>query len=661
MAASGSVTHDQLANTIRALTMDAVEAAGSGHPGMPMGMADVATVLWTKFLKFDPQHPEWPDRDRFILSNGHGSMLLYSLLHLTGYPDMRLEDLEHYRKLGWRTPGHPEHGHSSGIETTTGPLGQGIATSVGLALAEAHLAARFGSELVDHRTWVFAGDGCMMEGVSHEAAALAGHLRLKKLTVLYDDNHVSIDGPTTLAYSDNVLERFEAYGWVTDRIDGHDPAAIEAAMKAALDTDRPCLIACKTVIGKGAPNKAGTSKAHGSALGADEVAGARKELGWEYPPFEVPEEIRSIWREAGERGRKPREEWTSRLEGTPERAAFEHAFSGNLPEGFDSALSELKAGFVKEKPKLATRKASEETLKVLTEIVPEMLGGSADLTPSNNTKTPSTADIEPGNYAGRYVRYGVREHGMMAAMNGLALHGGIIPYGGTFLTFSDYARPAIRIGAIMGSRAILVGTHDSIGLGEDGPTHQPIEHLASLRAIPNLLVFRPADSVETAECWEVALRHRDRPSVMALSRQNLETFRDDHEVNRCDRGAYVLVEADGERQATILSTGSEIGIAMAAREQLAAAGIRVAVVSMPCWELFEREDDAYRNEVLGSAPRVAVEAASPFGWTRYVAREADVVGMTTFGASGDYEEVYKHFGITVEAVANRVRSVMDRH
>ena len=661
MAASGSVTHDDLANTIRALAMDAVEAAGSGHPGMPMGMADIATVLWTKHLKFDPHHPEWPDRDRFILSNGHGSMLLYSLLHLTGYPDMRMEDLEHYRKLGWRTPGHPEHGHSSGIETTTGPLGQGIATSVGLAIAEAHLAARFGSELMDHRTWVFAGDGDMMEGVSHEAAALAGHLRLKKLTVLYDDNSISIDGPTTLAYSDNVVERFEAYGWATARIDGHDPAAIDAAIKTALDTDRPCLIACKTVIGKGAPNKAGTSKAHGSALGADEVAGARKELGWEYPPFEVPEAIRAVWREAGERGKNPFEEWTSRLESASERAAFEHAFSGNLPEGFDGALAELKAKFAKEKPTLATRKASEETLKVLTELVPEMIGGSADLTPSNNTKTPSTADIEPGNYAGRYVRYGVREHGMMAAMNGMALHGGVIPYGGTFLTFSDYCRPSIRIGAIMGSRAILVGTHDSIGLGEDGPTHQPIEQLAALRAIPNLLVLRPADSVETAECWEVALRHRDRPSVLALSRQNLETFRDDHGENRCDYGAYVLAEADGGRQATILSTGSEIGIAMAAREQLAAAGIKVAVVSMPCWELFERQDGAYRDKVLGSAPRVAVEAASPFGWTRYVAREADVVGMTTFGASGDYEEVYKHFGITPEAVADRVRSVMGRH
>ena len=658
------ISHASLANAIRALAMDAVEQAKSGHPGMPMGMADVATVLWTQFLKYDPQHPDWPDRDRFVLSAGHGSMLLYALLYLTGYPDMTLDELRRFRQLGARTAGHPEFGHALGIETTTGPLGQGLANAVGMALAERHLAARFGDELVDHHTYVIAGDGCLMEGISHEAASLAGHLRLGRLIVLFDDNGISIDGPTSLAVSDDQIMRFNAYGWHTDAIDGHDPAAIERAIAAArAETGRPSLIACRTVIGKGAPTKAGKASAHGAPLGATEIEGARAALDWPHPPFEVPEEILASWRAAARAGAVAYTEWHRRHEAAPAelRATFDGAIAGELPADLATTINDYKRKLSSERPAPASRKASQMALEVLTKAVPAMVGGSADLTHSNLTNTSSTTPITPGNYGGRYVSYGVREHAMVAAMNGMAVHGGIIPYGGTFLVFADYCRPSLRLAALMRQRVIFVATHNSIGLGEDGPTHQPVEHLASLRAIPNMLVFRPADAVETAECWELALRQAEGPSVLALTRQELATLRTEHsDENLCARGAYLLAGGDGPRDVTILATGSEVHLALAARERLAGEGIAAAVVSMPSWELFDRQDPAYRSAVLGSAPRVAVEAAAAFGWTRYIASEADFVGMSGFGASGPAKQLYEHFGITAEHVAEKARSLVGR-
>jgi transketolase len=653
------VRHHDLANAIRALAMDAVEKAKSGHPGMPMGMADVATVLFTRHLKFDPQHPDWPDRDRFVLSAGHGSMLLYALLHLTGYPDMPLEELQRFRQLGARTAGHPEFGHAFGIETTTGPLGQGLANAVGMALAERHLAARFGAGLVDHRTYVIAGDGCLMEGISHEAASLAGHLQLDRLIVLFDDNGISIDGPTSLSVSDDQLARFAAYGWHTAAVDGHDPEAVDAALATARAAGRPSLIACRTVIGKGAPTKAGKAASHGSPLGAAEIEGARTALGWPHGPFAVPEEILAAWRAFGARGAEAYAAWKQRLETLPEaeRLAFEATIAGELPADLAATVSAWKRRLSAERPSWATRKSSQTALEVLTQAVPAMVGGSADLTGSNNTDTKATLPVKPGDHAGRYVYYGVREHAMVAAMNGMALHGGIIPYGGTFLVFADYCRPAIRLAALMRQRVIFVATHDSIGLGEDGPTHQPVEHLASLRAIPNLLVLRPADAVETAECWELALRHAETPSVLALTRQELPTLRQEHsDENLCARGAYLLTPADERRQATILATGSEVQLALAARELLAAEGVAAAVVSMPSMELFQQQDPAYRASILGTAPRIAVEAGTPFGWTRYVDSEGDVVGMTSFGASAPFKVLYEHFGLTAENVARKVRA-----
>ena len=651
----------RLANALRALAMDAVEQAKSGHPGMPMGMADAATVLFTQFLRFDPQMPDWPDRDRFVLSAGHGSMLLYALLHLTGYADMTLDELKRFRQFGSRTAGHPERGHASGIETTTGPLGQGLGNSVGMAIAERLLAAEFGKEIVDHRIYVIASDGDLMEGVSHEAASLAGHLGLNKLIVLYDDNSVSIDGPTELAFSDDPLLRFRAYGWAAERIDGHDHEAVAEAIRHAQRSDRPSLIACRTTIAFGAPTKAGTAAAHGAPLGAAEIAGARERLGWNEPPFAIPEDIRVAWRAAGVRGQAVRRAWDARLESLPAecRAEFLRRQRNELPPGLDAAIAKLCEDFRQANAKLATRQASGTVLDMLTRVVPELVGGSADLTPSNNTKAKEQKDVRLGDFSGHYIRYGVREHGMAAAMNGIAVHRGLIPYGGTFLTFSDYARPSIRLAAFMGAGVIYVMTHDSIGLGEDGPTHQPVEHLAALRAMPGLYVYRPADAVETAECWALSLRQRDAPSLLALTRQALPLLRGEPPTeNRSAHGAYVLAEADGPRQVTLLATGSEVSIAMAAREALGQDGIRAAVVSMPCWELFEEAPKEYRDAVLGSAPQVAVEAAVQFGWERWLGPRGTFIGMTGFGASAPVEALYPHFGITPERVAEAARSLL---
>ena len=650
-----------MANALRALAMDAVEQAKSGHPGMPMGMADVAAVLFTQFLRFDPRMPDWPDRDRFVLSAGHGSMLLYALLHLTGYPDMTLDELKRFRQLGSRTAGHPERGHASGIETTTGPLGQGLGNSVGMALAERLLAAEFGDEIVDHRTYVLASDGDLMEGVSHEAASLAGHLRLNKLIVFYDDNSISIDGPTELAFSDDPILRFRAYGWAAERIDGHDHQAVADAIRRAHTSDRPSLIACRTTIAFGAPTKAGTAAAHGAPLGGAEIAGARERLGWRAPPFMVPENIREEWRAAGTRGAPARGAWEARLRALPaeRRTEFLRRQRAELPSGLDAAIAKLCDDFRQANARIATRQASGTVLDTLTRVVPELVGGSADLTPSNNTKAKDQTDVGPGDFSGHYIRYGVREHGMAAAMNGIAVHRGLIPYGGTFLIFSDYARPSIRLAAFMGAGVIYVMTHDSIGLGEDGPTHQPVEHLAALRAMPGLYVYRPADAVETAECWALALRRRDAPSLLALTRQALPLLRGEVSTeNRTARGAYVLAEADGPRQLTLLATGSEVAIAMAAREALALDHIAAAVVSMPCWELFEAQPQAYQDAVLGTAPRVAVEAAVQLGWERWLGPRGAFIGMTGFGASAPYEALYPHFRITPERVAAAARSLL---
>ncbi len=653
-----SPLHDRMANAIRALAMDAVQAAKSGHPGMPMGMADAATILFAQFLKFDPQRPDWPDRDRFVLSAGHGSMLLYALLHLTGYPDMTMAELRNFRQLHSRTAGHPEYGAAPGIETTTGPLGQGLANAVGMALAERMMNARFGDDLVDHRTWVVAGDGCLMEGISQEAITLAGHLGLGRLIVLFDDNEISIDGPTALATSDDQVRRFEACGWHVQTVDGHDPAALAAAMQAACDSDRPSMIACKTVIGYGAPTKAGTAATHGAPLGEEEIAGARESLDWRHPPFEIPADVAEAWRAAGARGAADADAWEARLAAADAgvRAEFQRVSDGALPAGLGDAVSALKQQFAAGAPKMATRQASGKVLDRLTEVVPELAGGSADLTGSNNTRAAAHSDVATGDFSGGYIRYGVREHGMAAAMNGMALHGGLIPYGGTFLVFTDYARPAIRLSALMEQRVIYVMTHDSIGLGEDGPTHQPVEHLAALRAMPNLNVFRPCDAVEVAECWELALQARETPSVLALTRQGLPTLRTGHRAeNACARGAYVIAGAEGERHITLLASGSEVSIAVEARAQLKAEGIAAAVVSMPCWDLFERQPDEYRAAVLGDAPRIACEAAAGFGWTRWTGGGGGFVGMEGFGASAPAARLYEHFGITAEVVADAAR------
>ena len=662
MTAAAPATHAEMANAIRFLTVDAIEKAKSGHPGMPMGMADVATVLFTRFLKFDAGAPRWADRDRFVLSAGHGSMLLYAVGYLTGHQDLDIEQIRNFRQLGYRTAGHPEYGHVSNADTTTGPLGQGITNAVGFALAEAMLAARVGAGICDHYTYVVAGDGCLMEGISQEAITLAGHLKLSKLIVLWDDNHICIDGDTALSTSDDQCARFAAAGWATTRVDGHDPEQIAAAIDAARHSDRPSLIACRTTIGKGAPSKAGSEKVHGAPLGAEEIKAARDAADWPYAPFEVPDHVLAAWRAAGGRGGAERAAWQARLDALPEatRAEYQRAQAGRLPAGWQDAVLAFKAKIAAEAPKLATRKASQDCLEVLTAAIPEMIGGSADLTHSNLTDTKACKpSIKPGEFAGRYIHYGIREHAMAAVMNGLALHGGFLPYGGTFLIFANYLWPALRMSALMGQRVLYVLTHDSIGLGEDGPTHQPIETLAALRATPNTLVFRPADAVETMEAYEAALLNDQGPSCFALSRQNLPTLRTTHtDENLTAKGGYVLAEADaaingGRRQVTLLATGSEVSLAMGARALLAGRGVAAAVVSLPCWELFDRQPKEYRDRVLGEGcVRVAVEALSTFGWDRYVGLDGAVIGMTGFGASAPADKLYAHFGITAEAVAD---------
>ena len=646
--------HNRMANAIRALSMDAVQQAKSGHPGLPMGAADIVTVLFTRFLKCDPLCPDWPDRDRFVLSAGHGSMLLYSLLYLLGYEDMTIEDLKNFRQLGSKTAGHPEYGHASGIETTTGPLGQGLGNALGMALAERHLAAVFGDELVDHYTYALAGDGCLMEGISQEAISLAGHLKLSKLIVLFDDNGISIDGPVSLSDSTDQLARFAASGWNVSACDGHDPQAIGDAIEAARNSDKPSLIACKTIIGFGAPHKQGTSGAHGAPLGPEEITATRKALGWDLEPFDIPADIRDCWRLAGLRGCKQRTAWNKRLEAaeTGLRVEFDRRMAGELPEKLASTIKEYKATLKEDPPTLATRNASQNTLDIINPVLPETIGGSADLTGSNNTKSGAMEVLDAENYGGRFIHYGIREHAMAAAMNGMALHGGVIPYSGTFMVFTDYCRPSIRLSALMQQRVIYVMTHDSIGLGEDGPTHQPVEHLAAMRVIPNLNVLRPCDAIETAECWQIALEAKSTPSILALTRQKLRPARfAGVKDNLSARGAYEIADGDGRESAVVVifASGSEVEIALDAKKQLDDAGYHTRVVSVPCMELFEVQSDEYRQLVLGNETvRVAIEAGVRQGWDRYIGNDGIFIGMSGFGASAPYQQLYEQFGITAK-------------
>ena len=651
-----------MANAIRALSMDAVEAANSGHPGMPMGMADVATVLWTEYLRHDPTAPDWADRDRFVLSAGHGSMLVYSLLYLSGYAAPSIEDIRNFRQLGSPCAGHPENFLLDGVECTTGPLGQGLAMTVGMAVAERHLNATFGDDLVDHRTWVVAGDGCLMEGINHEAIGLAGHLKLGRLNVLWDDNRITIDGSTELSTSEDIEARFEATGWHTVRCDGHDPSDIRRALDEALADPRPSLIACRTIIGKGAPNKGGTSATHGSPLGTDEVSAARTTLNWTAAPFEVPQDILSDWREAGKHSVAGHGEWKKRLASHAQKSEFERRMAGELPENF--SLNDHIASLLAKPQNVATRKASEMALAAINPMLPETIGGSADLTGSNNTKAGGIGPLTADDYAGRYIYYGIREFGMAAAMNGMALHGGIIPYGGTFLVFTDYCRPAIRLSALQEARVIYVMTHDSIGLGEDGPTHQPIEHTQSLRMIPNLLVMRPADAVETAECWEIALAETGRPTVLALSRQNLPQVRTAAERNQCARGAYRLKNAEAARKVILIATGSEVSLALDCAARLEEKGIGTDVVSMVCTQLFDEQDEAYRADLLPDVSpeqilRVSVEAGTTFGWDRYTMTNGLRFGIDRFGASAPAADVFEKFGLTADAIVPQIISKLN--
>jgi len=654
--------HKQMSNAIAVLSMDAVQRANSGHPGMPMGMADAATVLFSKFLKFNPTDPNWPDRDRFILSAGHGSMLIYSLLHLTGYKAVTMEQIKNFRQLGSITAGHPEYGHVPGVETTTGPLGQGISNAVGFAIAERQMNARYGDELVDHHTYVIAGDGCLMEGISQEAISLAGHLKLNKLIVMWDDNNITIDGSVDISDSTDQKKRFEACGWRVIAVDGHDARKVGNALRKAKKSDKPTLIACKTIIGKGAPTKGGTSKVHGAPLGDEEIAATRKALGWAHGPFEVPDDVYKMWKRPGRKGRAAQKAWKERLAASNKSNDFNRAMKGELNLGWKEALQAYKDDLVANPPKLATRASSGNVLKVLTESLTDMVSGSADLEGSNKTRTPATAsEIQADNYGGRYINYGIREHIMGAAMNGMALHGGIIPYSGTFLVFADYCRPAIRLSALMGVRVIYVMTHDSIGVGEDGPTHQPVEHVASLRAIPNLYVFRPADAIETAECWELSVERTDGPSLHALTRQGLPPVRSSADKNMCSRGGYVLKAGEGADDIVLLASGSEVHLAVEAHKELSAQGISARVVSVPCMDLFLDQDEKYVRSVIGKdLPKIAIEAGIRQGWDGLIGRQGGFVGMNSFGASAPGAALFEHFGITTDAVVAKAKEMLGK-
>ena len=655
--------HVGMANAIRILSMDAVAAAKSGHSGLPMGAADIATVLFRDHMKFDAADPAWPDRDRFVLSAGHGSMLIYSLMHLMGVPGASMEEIRNFRQLGSKTAGHPEFGHFPGVETTTGPLGQGLANAVGMAIAERNLASRF-KGLVDHHTYVLAGDGCLMEGISQEAITLAGHLKLNRLIVFWDDNGISIDGPVSITDSTDQLKRFEASGWRVEAIDGHDPEAISAAIARSKKSDRPSMIAAKTIIGYGAPTKAGTSTAHGALTDASEIAGTREKLGWPHAPFTVPADVSKAWLAAGARSGADRQAWNEKLAkaSSKTRAEFERVMAGDLAKGFAKAIRAVKADAAAKKPEVATRKASEMVLDAIQPVMPELVSGSADLTGSNNTRTKGMGVFSASNYGGSFIHYGIREHAMAGAMNGLALHGGCIPAAGTFMVFSDYCRPSIRLSALMGQRVIYVMTHDSIGVGEDGPTHQPVEQMAALRAIPNLDVYRPADVTETAEAWELALTAKDRPSVLALTRQNLPQLRSDTGVKNLSAfGAYELLGADGRAEVTIFASGSEVSLAVKARSQLLEAGILARVVSVPCFERFAAQPDSYRKKIIGRAKvKIGVEAAIRQGWDAIIGSDGLFVGMSGFGASGPAGKVFQHFGITAEAIAATAKTALKR-
>ena len=647
-----------MADAIRFLSMDAVQAANSGHPGMPMGMADVATVLFKKIININPKKPDWPDRDRFVLSAGHGSMLLYALHYLLGYKDMPIDSIKNFRQLNYNTAGHPEYGHAKGIETTTGPLGQGLATAVGMALAEKLLSSRFGSNLVDHYTYVIAGDGCLQEGISHEAIEFSGHLKLSKLIVLWDDNKISIDGSTGLSNSANQISRFKAAGWHTQTINGHDHDEIEEAIINSKKSRKPSIIACKTTIGFGAPNLGGTSKTHGAPLGADEIVATRKALGWSNKPFEIPEDILELWKKTAERSQKIFEEWENRYEQSSKKKRFKLFIDSEISQSYERKMNSFIKQMKQEKPKLATRQSSQKTLELINKIIPNTLGGSADLTGSNLTKTSEMKTVIPGKFSGNYIHYGIREHAMGSIMNGISLHKGFIPYGGTFLVFSDYMRASIRLSALMSQRVIYVLTHDSIGLGEDGPTHQPVEHLAILRATPNLNLIRPADIVETAEAWDTALK-TNGPTVLALSRQGLKAFRSEKSSdNKVSKGGYILNDISSKRDLTLIATGSEVEIAMEASDLLNADGIKAAVVSLPCWELFDKQDESYRKDVLGNSPRIAIEAACDMGWSKYIGDNGVFIGMKSFGASGPADQLYKHFGINSEAIVKQAISII---
>ena len=645
-----------MANAIRALAMDAVQAANSGHPGMPMGMADVATVLYSKFMKFDPKNPEWPNRDRFVLSGGHGSMLLYAVNYLTGYEKMTLEQIKNFRQLGGICAGHPEVEHDAGIETTTGPLGNGVATAIGMAIAERKLNARYGDDLINHYTYVTCGDGDLMEGISHEACSLAGHLKLSKMILLYDDNSISIDGSTDLSFTENTTKRFEAYGWDVQAVDGHNFDEIEAAIAKAQTTDTPSLICCKTKIGYGAPTKEGSASSHGAPLGEEEIAGTRKNLNWPYEAFEIPEDVLSWWRGIGAKGAQLSKNWNAVLDGHDMKDCFTKFSAGDFSKAIAPVIAELKADFASEKPKKATRQTSGMCLEKLVDRLWLMVGGSADLTGSNNTKVKASEILDDQNYGGNYINYGVREFGMAAAMNGMALHSPLVPYAGTFLQFADYSRPAIRLGALMGQRVIHVMTHDSIGLGEDGPTHQPVEHLAALRAIPNLYVYRPCDGIETAEAWECAINDLDSPSLLALTRQGLPTVNENREENLVAKGAYILRETGDKPEVTLFASGSEVEIALGAYEELVKEGRSVRLVSVPCMDLFlEGDAEYFTSLVCNDSVKVAVEAGVRQGWDAIIGAHSPFIGMKGFGASAPAEVLYEHFGITTEAVLEAVR------